>query len=106
MISRREKRQYKKRKHKSLGGRSGGLDGLSSDEEGSLGGAPPRATTPEPEEQEDDGPFAFRRNRLCSYHKVSCLFLKIDPLYYRKIFLAPFRRGQLAVVFAGGEWHR
>lgn len=66
VIPRREKRQYKKRKHKSIGGR--GLEGLSSDEEGSLG-APPRGTTPEPEEQEDDGPFAFRRNRLCSYHK-------------------------------------
>lgn len=65
-ISRREKRQYKKRKHKALGSR--GIDGLSSDEESS---APLRgATSTEPDEQEDDGPFAFRRNRLCSYHKV------------------------------------
>lgn len=70
-ISRREKRQYKKRKHKALGGRAGGIDGLSSDEESSTGGAPLRgAASTEPDEQEDDGPFAFRRNRLCSYHKV------------------------------------
>ncbi|KAH1000864.1 enhancer of polycomb homolog 1 [Dendroctonus ponderosae] len=68
MVSRREKRQYRKRKHKALGGRSGGLDGLSSDED-SLGGAPHRGASPDPEEQEDDGPYAFRRNRLCSYHK-------------------------------------
>ncbi|XP_030762141.1 enhancer of polycomb homolog 1 [Sitophilus oryzae] len=59
----RGKRQYKKRKHKYLGGRG---DGLSSDEDGSLGGMG-RSGTPEQDEQ-DDGPFAFRRNRLCSYH--------------------------------------
>ncbi|XP_076269044.1 enhancer of Polycomb isoform X2 [Rhynchophorus ferrugineus] len=66
VIPRREKRQYKKRKHKSLSGRAG-ADGLSSDEDGSMGTSA-RCVTPEPEEQEDDGPFAFRRNRLCSYH--------------------------------------
>ncbi|XP_066260751.1 enhancer of polycomb homolog 1 [Euwallacea similis] len=69
LLSRREKRQYKKRKHKSLAGRGGGLDGLSSDEEGSPGGGHRGEASPEPEEPEDEGPFAFRRNRLCSYHK-------------------------------------
>lgn len=74
VIPRKEKRQYKKRKHKSLGHtRSGGigasgLDGLgalSSDEE------PMPQLSPEPEEVEDEGQFAFRRNKLCSYHMVS-----------------------------------
>ncbi|XP_050295924.1 enhancer of polycomb homolog 1 [Anthonomus grandis grandis] len=64
---RREKRQYKKRKHKPLSGRAGVLEGLSSDEE--IPGLVPRGPTPEPEEPEDEGPFAFRRNQLCSYHK-------------------------------------
>nr|KAH0807890.1 hypothetical protein GEV33_014902 [Tenebrio molitor] len=71
VIPRKEKRQYKKRKHKSLGHtRSGGIgttgiDGLgtlSSDEE------PMPQLSPEPEEVEDEGQFAFRRNKLCSYH--------------------------------------
>ncbi|EFA06113.2 enhancer of polycomb homolog 1 [Tribolium castaneum] len=71
VIPRKEKRQYKKRKHKSLGHtRSGGigaagLDGLgalSSDED-----TMPQLS-PEPEELEDEGQFAFRRNKLCSYH--------------------------------------
>nr|XP_022909693.1 enhancer of polycomb homolog 1 [Onthophagus taurus] len=71
IIPRKEKRQYKKRKHKSLshnrmlGIGGAGLEGLgvlSSDEE------PIPQASPEPEEVEEDGQFAFRRNKLCSYH--------------------------------------
>lgn len=72
IIPRKEKRQYKKRKHKSLShnrvsGLGSGLEGigpLSSDEE------PISHMSPEPEEVEDEGQFAFRRNKLCSYHMV------------------------------------
>lgn len=73
ILPRKEKRQYKKRKHKShshsrLGGLSTGtlegIGGLSSDEE------PVLQASPEPEEVEDEGQFAFRRNKLCSYHMV------------------------------------
>ncbi|XP_057660984.1 enhancer of polycomb homolog 1 [Diorhabda carinulata] len=69
VLPRREKRQYKKRKHKSLSGsRSGGfgvdsLGGLSSDEDVGMS-----QLSPEPEETEDESQFAFRRNKLCSYH--------------------------------------
>nr|XP_023019140.1 enhancer of polycomb homolog 1 [Leptinotarsa decemlineata] len=69
VIPRREKRQYKKRKHKSLGqGRSSsyGIDsvtGLSSDEETTV----PQVSSNQ-EEDEDESQFAFRRNKLCSYH--------------------------------------
>ncbi|KAI4467760.1 enhancer of polycomb [Holotrichia oblita] len=71
IIPRKEKRQYKKRKHKSLGHNrvgslgTGGLEGvaaLSSDEE------PLPQPSSEPEEVDDEGQFAFRRNKLCSYH--------------------------------------
>lgn len=68
-LPRREKRQYKKRKHKSLSGsRSGGfgvdsLGGVSSDEDVGMS-----QLSPEPEETEDESQFAFRRNKLCSYH--------------------------------------
>lgn len=75
VIPRKEKRQYKKRKHKSSGhtrssssgvGAAGldGLGNLSSDDD-----AMPQLS-PEPEEVEDEGQFAFRRNKLCSYHMV------------------------------------
>lgn len=69
IIPRKEKRQYKKRKHKSLShnriGMAGGLEGaISSDEE-----TVPQVS-PEPEEVEDEGQFVFRRNKLCSYHMV------------------------------------
>ncbi|XP_056632876.1 enhancer of polycomb homolog 1 [Diorhabda sublineata] len=69
VLPRREKRQYKKRKHKSLSGsRSSGfgvdsLGGLSSDEDVGMS-----QLSPEPEETEDESQFAFRRNKLCSYH--------------------------------------
>ncbi|KAJ8925543.1 hypothetical protein NQ315_009383 [Exocentrus adspersus] len=72
VIPRREKRQYKKRKHKSLSqGRSSSLGGggleslgnLSSDEDATM-----PHLSPEPEDAEDEGQFAFRRNKLCSYH--------------------------------------
>ncbi|CAH0550063.1 unnamed protein product [Brassicogethes aeneus] len=71
VIPRREKRSYKKRsKHKALShGLSAGALGLdsvgalSSDEEAML-----PQMSPEPEEAEDEGHFAFRRNKLCSYH--------------------------------------
>ncbi|KAK4885725.1 hypothetical protein RN001_001996 [Aquatica leii] len=67
IIPRKEKRQYKKRKHKSSNHRlgSGLLDfgNLSSDEE-----LVPQHTSPEPDEVEDEGQFAFRRNKLCTYH--------------------------------------
>ncbi|KAK9717332.1 Enhancer of polycomb-like [Popillia japonica] len=71
IIPRKEKRQYKKRKHKSLSHNrlgslgTGGLEGvaaLSSDEE------PLPQPSSEPEEIDDEGQFAFRRNKLCSYH--------------------------------------
>lgn len=72
VLPRREKRQYKKRKHKSLHqGRSGGSLGsigqdlgVSSDDEMAM----PPQLSPEPEEPEDEGQFAFRRNKSCSYH--------------------------------------
>lgn len=73
IIPRKEKRQYKKRKHKSLthnhvGGYSaGGIEGigvLSSDEE------PLTQPSADAEESEDEGQFAFRRNKLCTYHMV------------------------------------
>lgn len=70
VLPRREKRQYKKRKHKSLGsGRSGGADslGVSSDEDVPMPQLSPE-TTEEP--QDDEGQFAFRRNKSCSYHMV------------------------------------
>jgi enhancer of polycomb-like protein len=91
VIPRKEKRQYKKRKHKSLGHtRSGGIgttgiDGLgtlSSDEE------PMPQLSPEPEEVEDEGQFAFRRNKLCSYHMVSRPFApKISPIFFLVIYV-------------------
>ncbi|KRT84858.1 hypothetical protein AMK59_730, partial [Oryctes borbonicus] len=71
IIPRKEKRQYKKRKHKSLGHNrvsnlvTGGIDGvaaLSSDEE------PLPQPSSEPEEGDEEGQFAFRRNKMCSYH--------------------------------------
>lgn len=79
-VTRKEKRQYKKRKHKALsghgrgvgpgggGGGGGGIDGLaalSSDDE-----VMPQLS-PEPEDVDEEGQFAFRRNKLCSYHMVS-----------------------------------
>ncbi|KAJ8977026.1 hypothetical protein NQ317_013475 [Molorchus minor] len=72
VIPRREKRPYKKRKHKSLsqsrssGMGTGSLDSLgnmSSDEETTV-----QHLSADSEEVEDEGPFAFRRNKLCSYH--------------------------------------
>ncbi|CAH2005786.1 unnamed protein product [Acanthoscelides obtectus] len=78
IIPRREKRQYKKRKHKSLttGGRSGTLDalsgGLSSDEDtASQTQLSPVDSVEESSQQsltEDEGRYAFRRNKLCQYH--------------------------------------
>lgn len=66
-MPRREKRQYKKRKHKALGsGRSDSL-GVSSDEDVPMPQLSPE-TTEEP--QEDEGQFAFKRNKSCSYHMV------------------------------------
>lgn len=66
IIPRKEKRQYKKRKHKLSNHRlgSGMLDfgNLSSDDE-----LLPHAS-PEPEDVEDEGQFAFRRNKMCTYH--------------------------------------
>lgn len=80
VLPRREKRQYKKRKHKSLGsGRSGGADslGVSSDEDVPM----PQLSPEAPEEpQEDEGQFAFRRNKFCSYHMV-ITFFKIVPFW-------------------------
>ncbi|CAH1121848.1 unnamed protein product [Ceutorhynchus assimilis] len=61
MLGRREKRQYKKRKHKSRA-----VEGLSSDEESSLG-APPIEPTPEPD-QKDEGPYIFKRKKQVNYH--------------------------------------
>ncbi|VEN50993.1 unnamed protein product [Callosobruchus maculatus] len=78
IIPRREKRQYKKRKHKSLtsGGRSGTLDplggGLSSDEDTTSQTQPSPVDSVEESSQqsltEDEGRYAFRRNKLCQYH--------------------------------------
>ncbi|XP_018333423.1 uncharacterized protein LOC108742649 isoform X2 [Agrilus planipennis] len=69
-IPRKEKRQYKKRKHKlsnhhRVGVNSSGLEGIggiSSDEETA------HPANSEPEDVEDEGQFVFRRNKLCSYH--------------------------------------
>ncbi|GLV39686.1 Enhancer of Polycomb [Carabus blaptoides fortunei] len=69
-VPRKEKRQYKKRKHKNSSARlstlpGSGIDGLvSSDEEEPL----PVVHSPEPEETDEEGQFAFRRNKLCTYH--------------------------------------
>lgn len=81
VIPRREKRQYKKRKHKSLGlhGRQSGngvgvqqgvhdLGVLSSDDDTLV-----TQLSPESDEIDDEGQFAFRRNKFCSYHMV-CYF--------------------------------
>lgn len=74
ILPRKEKRQYKKRKHKnSTHGRlssmpGGALDGLASSDEEEMVAA---VASPEPEEAEEEGQFAFRRNKLCSYHMVS-----------------------------------
>ncbi|KAK9875359.1 hypothetical protein WA026_007757 [Henosepilachna vigintioctopunctata] len=68
-LPRKEKRQYKKRKHKACHNRTSGMGqamemgSVSSDEETV---AP--IASPEPEEAEEEGQFAFRRNKLCSYH--------------------------------------
>ncbi|XP_060533052.1 enhancer of polycomb homolog 1 [Cylas formicarius] len=68
LVPRREKRQYKKRKHKSMTGR--GLSdslALSSDEDEA--GPAQESVSSEPGEEGDlDGQYAFRRNKLCSYH--------------------------------------
>ena len=48
-----------------LGSISGDLDFLSSEEEVTYQG------TLSEEEEEDEGPFAFRRKKDCSYHAVS-----------------------------------
>ncbi|XP_065167332.1 enhancer of polycomb homolog 1 [Atheta coriaria] len=68
-LQRGQKRPYKKRKHKSsqlghqrLPTHADGAGGVSSEDELV---APP---SPEPEEPEDEGPFAFRRLKNCSYH--------------------------------------
>ncbi|KAJ1519519.1 hypothetical protein ONE63_004801 [Megalurothrips usitatus] len=84
-VPRKEKRQYKRRKHKAGSsvcgaaaggtGSRGGLDGylgaqVSSEEETSSTGmrtASPVQPAPETED-EDEGPFAFRRNPACNYH--------------------------------------
>jgi len=81
-VPRKEKRQYKKRKHKggssSVGGSSVSRNVLdsyhlaqSSEEESSSGLHPGGSPHPAPEEDEDEGPFAFRRNPACNYHAVS-----------------------------------
>lgn len=69
-LPRKDKRQYKKRKHKQLGqnrtstlGSTAELGAISSDEEPTVAVA-----SPEPEENEEEGQFAFRRNKACSYH--------------------------------------
>lgn len=85
-VPRKEKRQYKKRKHKAgtsvcgagtgTGSRAG-LDGYlgtqgSSEEDTSSTGmrtVSPVQAAPETED-EDEGPFAFRRNPACNYHAV------------------------------------
>lgn len=103
VVPRKEKRQYKKRKHKtdsrmsgmeemsvrsgngssgSRGNRTGGALGsgldpmASSDEDNNIlshSHSQPFITTDSREEDEsiEEGPFAFRRNRNCSYLPVS-----------------------------------
>lgn len=81
ILPRKEKRQYKKRKHKnSTHGRlssipGGAIDGLVSSDEDDL---VPAAPSPEPEDAEEEGQFAFRRNKLCSYHMVSYIHRSIN----------------------------
>ncbi|XP_017776540.1 PREDICTED: enhancer of polycomb homolog 1 isoform X2 [Nicrophorus vespilloides] len=70
VIQRKEKRQYKRRKHKPHNRIAGAvgpatmetMSAVSSDEE------PVPTASPEPEVEEDEGQFAFRRNKLCTYH--------------------------------------
>lgn len=74
LTPRKEKRQYKKRKHKSsamvsgsiLGSGLGDLTGLlsSGDDEG-------HTVSPQ-SPQHDEAPFAFRRNKLCQYQAPVC----------------------------------
>lgn len=50
------------------------MEGIaSSDEEEIL-----PQQSPEPEEAEEEGQFAFRRNKQCSYHMVRILLLCYD----------------------------
>lgn len=44
------------------------LGNMSSDEDATM-----PHLSPEPEETDDEGQFAFRRNKMCSYHMVSIL---------------------------------
>lgn len=69
-VPRKEKRQYKKRKHKAIShnrtntlGQDVEMGAISSDEELAV----PTAS-PDPEDTEDEGQFTFKRNKLCSYH--------------------------------------
>ncbi|XP_046404617.1 enhancer of polycomb homolog 1 [Ischnura elegans] len=89
-MPRKEKRQYKKRKHKSgvgsarvsglgmsqlMGSDASGVygagDTLSSEEEDRVGGHSPGAASPSDQDDETDtseGPFVFRRKKHCNYH--------------------------------------
>lgn len=73
---------------------SGVLEGVvSSDEE------PVPRISPEPEEVEDEGQFAFRRNKLCSYHLVRMIC---------NISQVPFHLGYLDifVIFRNAGLHQ
>ncbi|XP_071447247.1 enhancer of polycomb homolog 1 isoform X2 [Hetaerina americana] len=89
-MPRKEKRQYKKRKHKSgvgsarvsglgmsqlLGSDASGVygagDTLSSEEEDRIGGHSPGGASPSDQDDETDtseGRFVFRRKKYCNYH--------------------------------------
>lgn len=82
VICRKERRQYKKRKHKAGGSRGGVIPdlvgvsllgaggGLSSDDDAVMQRTSAAPQSPDPQEAEDDGPFAFRRNKQCTYHEA------------------------------------
>ncbi|KAG8227558.1 hypothetical protein J437_LFUL000658 [Ladona fulva] len=100
-IPRKEKRQYKKRKHKSgvgsarvslgmsqlLGPDSAGVygagDTMSSEDEDRVGGHSPGVASPSDQDDETDtseGTFVFRRKKYCNYHAVSELSLDMADI--------------------------
>lgn len=82
VICRKERRQYKKRKHKAGASRGGVIPdlvgvsllgaggGLSSDDDAVIQRTSAAPQSPDPPDADDDGPFAFRRNKHCTYHEA------------------------------------
>lgn len=74
LAPRKEKRQYKKRKHKSNAVVSGSIHGSGLGElTGLLSSGDDEGHTVSPQSpQHDEAPFAFRRNKLCQYQAPVC----------------------------------